>query len=128
MNKAHDPTEFATEADDAEFALLHAREGAWQADTRGPVVSAQGERQASFRTQSMDWEVEPLYTPLDLAACGFDYARDAGFPGEYPFTRGTEPNGNRTRLWTMAQVTGFGKGMAWATRLTRSRTASPSWN
>jgi len=34
-----------------------------------------------FTTISGD-AVKPLYTPLDLA--GFDYARDLGFPGEYP--------------------------------------------
>lgn len=116
MNKPHDPGQFVQPADDAELARLREAEAAWQAATRGPVVAAQGERRESFRTQTMDWEVKALYTPLDLADCGFDYARDLGFPGEYPFTRGTDPNGNRSRLWTMAQVTGFGKGMAWAKR------------
>jgi hypothetical protein len=29
-------------------------------------------------------EPNRLYTPLDLE--GFDYERDLGFPGEYPFT------------------------------------------
>lgn len=29
-----------------------------------------------------------LYTPLDLE--GFDYERDLGFPGEYPYTRGVQ--------------------------------------
>ena len=27
-----------------------------------------------------------LYTPLDIE--GFDYEKDLGFPGEYPYTRG----------------------------------------
>ena len=33
-------------------------------------------------------DVKPLYTPADLESIGFDYLRDLGFPGEYPFTRG----------------------------------------
>ena len=70
----------------------------------------------SFTTQALHWPVEPLYTPLDLERTGFDYLRDLGFPGQYPYTRGTEPNGHRTRLWTMAQVTGFGRGQDWAKR------------
>ncbi len=51
-------------------------------------------------------EVEPLYTPLDLA--GQDYGEQLGLPGEYPFTRGIHPTGYRGRLWTMRQFAGFG--------------------
>jgi methylmalonyl-CoA mutase N-terminal domain/subunit len=88
----------------------------WQADVRGPNVAKHGERSSEFTTQALHWPVAPLYTPLDLEAAGFDYAKDLGFPGQYPYTRGTEPNGHRTRLWTMAQVTGFGRGQDWAKR------------
>jgi methylmalonyl-CoA mutase N-terminal domain/subunit len=36
-------------------------------------------------------------------------ARDhAGFPGEFPFTRGIQPTMYRGRLWTMRQYAGFG--------------------
>ena len=88
----------------------------WQEHTRGPEVALRGERLPAFKSQAMHWPVNPLYTPLDLEAVGFDYQRDVGFPGEYPFTRSVKPNGNRTALWTMAQVTGFGRGMDWAKR------------
>lgn len=111
-----EPDADAHESETARLEALRQQEARWQAGTRGPVVAVQGERKESFRTQTMDWEIKPLYTPLDLADSGFDYATDAGFPGEYPFTRGVDANGNRSRLWTMAQVTGFGKGMAWAKR------------
>ncbi|MBE0569105.1 MAG: methylmalonyl-CoA mutase family protein [Deltaproteobacteria bacterium] len=47
-----------------------------------------------------------LYTPEDLE--GFDYLRDAGLPGEFPFTRGVHPTMHRGRLWTMRQYAGFG--------------------
>ena len=88
----------------------------WREQTHARHIARQGERQAEFTTQALHWPVEPLYTPLDLERTGFDYLRDLGFPGQYPYTRGTEPNGHRTRLWTMAQVTGFGRGQDWAKR------------
>ncbi len=51
-------------------------------------------------------KVEILYTPDDLG--DFDYERDLGFPGEFPFTRGIHKNMYRGRLWTMRQFAGFG--------------------
>jgi len=38
----------------------------------------------------------------------FDYLRDLGFPGEYPYTRGVYATMYRARLWTMRQYAGFG--------------------
>ena len=43
-----------------------------------------------------------------LGALGVEAARDLGFPGEPPFTRGVQPNMFRGRLWTMRQYAGFG--------------------
>ncbi len=60
-----------------------------------------------FCTSSGD-ELAPYYTPADLEAEGFDYGRDCGKPGEFPFTRGVYPNMYRGRLWTMRQYAGFG--------------------
>ena len=88
----------------------------WQAATRAPHVAAHPERREPFLTQALKWPIKPLYTPADLEAAGFDYLSDLGFPGEYPYTRGTQPNGHRSALWTMSQVTGFGKGEDWARR------------
>lgn len=88
----------------------------WEAETRGPFVSAHPERRDPFVTQALGWPIQPLYTPADMEAVGFDYRTDLGFPGEYPYTRSTKPNGHRSQFWTMTQVTGFGKGQAWAKR------------
>jgi methylmalonyl-CoA mutase N-terminal domain/subunit len=88
----------------------------WEAETRAPFVAAQPERRDPFVTQALKWPIKPLYTPADLEAVGFDYLKDLGFPGEYPFTRSTRPNGHRSGFWTMTQVTGFGKGEDWAKR------------
>lgn len=46
-----------------------------------------------------------LYTPLDVE--GFDYERDLGIPGEYPYTRGVQPTMYRGRFWTMRMYAGF---------------------
>jgi methylmalonyl-CoA mutase N-terminal domain/subunit len=51
-------------------------------------------------------EVHPLYTPADLAQ--LDYERDAGYPGQYPYTRGVQATMYRGRLWTMRQYAGMG--------------------
>jgi methylmalonyl-CoA mutase N-terminal domain/subunit len=54
----------------------------------------------------MDITVDEVYTPESLA--GFDYARELGNPGEYPFTRGNFRDGYRGKLWTMRPITGYG--------------------
>jgi methylmalonyl-CoA mutase N-terminal domain/subunit len=52
--------------------------------------------------------VKPAYTPQDLDEVGFDYEKDLGDPGQYPFTRSLHPQGYRSRAWTTRQYTGFG--------------------
>ncbi len=97
-------------------AALAAAQAGWEQDTRAPYVAANPERADAFVTQALRWPVAALYTPADLQAAGFDYLKDLGFPGQYPFTRGTSPNGHRSKLWTMTQVTGFGRGEDWSKR------------
>ncbi|RJP73053.1 MAG: methylmalonyl-CoA mutase [Candidatus Abyssobacteria bacterium SURF_17] len=62
-------------------------------------------RECSFTTVS-GAEVKPLHTPDDLAA--FEYERDLGYPGSFPFTRGVYPTMYRGQLWTMRQFAGMG--------------------
>jgi methylmalonyl-CoA mutase N-terminal domain/subunit len=62
-------------------------------------------RAANFTTVSGS-TVPILSTPCDLA--DFDYVRDLGFPGGYPYTRGVYETGYRGRLWTVRQFSGFG--------------------
>ncbi len=54
-------------------------------------------------TSGLDLDV--IYTPSDLE--DFDYLRDLGFPGEFPFTRGVYPTMYRGNLWSMRQYAGF---------------------
>ncbi|WIF95655.1 acyl-CoA mutase large subunit family protein [Caminicella sporogenes] len=68
------------------------------------VLEKRPERQEKFYSGSGD-EVKRLYTPLDIE--DFDYERDLGFPGQYPYTRGVQPTMYRGRLWTMRMYAGF---------------------
>jgi methylmalonyl-CoA mutase N-terminal domain/subunit len=77
----------------------------WKADILGKQLAKSPERKDAFRTSS-GIEVPPACFPTDLE--GLDYARDIGFPGEYPFTRGVYANMYRGRLWTFRQYAGFG--------------------
>ncbi len=63
------------------------------------------ERLPRFSTVS-DQEIEPLYTPDDIK--DFNYERDLGYPGQYPFTRGIQTTMYRGRLWTMRMFAGLG--------------------
>src|SRR5579859_4976498 len=77
----------------------------WDAQTLQPALKASSERKKTFTTLS-GVPVERLYAPADLP--GFDYARDSGDPGEYPFIRGIHPTMYRGKMWTMRQFSGFG--------------------
>jgi len=50
--------------------------------------------------------VKKVYTPLDLAAIGFEYTKDLGLPGEFPYTRGIDPHGYRKSPWVRFQYAG----------------------
>ncbi|TET95258.1 MAG: methylmalonyl-CoA mutase [Desulfobacteraceae bacterium] len=52
--------------------------------------------------------IKPLYTEDDLKQIEFDYNKDLGNSGEYPFTRGIHKLGFRSREWTTRQYSGFG--------------------
>ena len=84
---------------------------AWQKNSLGPVVRRFPERKDKFTTSSPSIVIQPLYTPSDEISndgTADEYLRKLGFPGEYPFTRGVQPNMYRGRLWTMRQYAGFG--------------------
>lgn len=76
----------------------------WEDTAVKKSLGRSGERASPFKTVS-GLEVPRICTPLDMSE--FDYLRDLGFPGEYPFTRGVYPTMYRGRLWTMRQYAGF---------------------
>jgi methylmalonyl-CoA mutase, N-terminal domain len=61
------------------------------------------ERQASFQTSS-GFEIARLYQPNHVDDL---YEKQLGSPGQYPYTRGIQPNMYRGRLWTMRQYAGY---------------------
>jgi len=79
----------------------------WESSTLRDALSESAERKPAFATPS-GTPVERVYSPEDVAA--IDFARDIGFPGEPPFTRGVYPTMYRGRHWTMRQYSGFGTG------------------
>jgi methylmalonyl-CoA mutase N-terminal domain/subunit len=76
----------------------------WEKETLSQSLERLPEKGA-FSTSS-EIPIGRVFTPIDVAS--FDYLRDLGFPGEYPFTRGIYPTMYRARLWTMRQYAGFG--------------------
>jgi len=77
----------------------------WEKEVLEKSRARSPERQARFATSS-GIEIEPLYGPD--AAPEQAYLDSLGFPGEYPFTRGTQATMYRGRFWTMRQYAGFG--------------------
>jgi methylmalonyl-CoA mutase, N-terminal domain len=77
----------------------------WRKITVAPTLKRYAERQRKFETSS-GIDVSPFYDPDDMP--DFIYHSALGYPGEYPFTRGIQPNMYRGRLWTMRQYAGFG--------------------
>jgi methylmalonyl-CoA mutase N-terminal domain/subunit len=104
----------------------------WRVERLDPARDRAPERREPFVTLG-DIPLEGLYGPWSLEVAGaggptavdqngdplrpvsgpgrwddFDAARDIGFPGEPPFTRGVHQTGYRSRLWTMRMFAGFG--------------------
>lgn len=77
----------------------------WTREDLQKALARFPERKERFSTIS-DEEVDRLATPLDLG--DFDYQRDLGMPGRFPFTRGVQSSMYRGKLWTMRQFAGFG--------------------
>lgn len=77
----------------------------WKKEKFDKTLRSGGDKNRDFTTVSGK-EIKELYTPADLE--GFDYQRDLGFPGEYPYTRGIHPTMYRGRMWTIRQFSGFG--------------------
>ncbi len=50
--------------------------------------------------------IKRVYTPLDLEDKNFDYTKDLGFPGEYPFARDSKSIGYRQRPYAIRQQFG----------------------
>jgi len=92
--------------DEDDLAAIREGKERWEAETYGPTVERFGEREDTFETDTEGQEIDPLYTPADVA--DLDYDEDVGYPAEEPFTRGVYSTMYRGRLWTMRQYAGMG--------------------
>ena len=90
--------------DDDRTTIATARRS-WEERKLAPALKRGAERKKQFSTTS-GIDINRVYDPTD--SNGFDFTRDLGFPGDYPFTRGVQPTMYRGRLWTMRQYAGFG--------------------
>jgi len=77
----------------------------WEATILKSVTDHFPERETKFTTGS--W-IEAERVALPESGDFERYLEKSGMPGEYPFTRGVQPNMYRGRLWTMRQYAGFG--------------------
>ena len=85
--------------------LREAQEGRkkWEKEVeRAPTRAKKAKR---FSTVS-DLEIKDIYTPEDIK--DLDFARDIGYPGIFPFTRGCQPTMYRGREWTFRMFSGMG--------------------
>lgn len=73
----------------------------WEEQVLRPVLDKAPERKPEFHTPS-GIDMPRVALPEDR-----EYMEKLGFPGEYPYTRGVQPNMYRGRLWTMRQYAGF---------------------
>ena len=75
----------------------------WEDSTLNPLKERFGERKDSFETTS-GIPIETIYTERTKPNAS---QQNEEFPGEYPFTRGVQPNMYRGRFWTMRQYAGL---------------------
>ena len=83
----------------------------WQDSTLSRVTQRFPERREQFATDS-GLDLDAVYTPEDGTPGGAEYVNAIGYPGEFPYTRGVQPNMYRGRIWTMRQYAGYATAAA----------------
>jgi len=76
----------------------------WKKTTLAKTIEKVPNRRPSFVNDS-GIPLPDLFTAVDRKGERYD---ELGLPGEFPFTRGTQPTMYRARFWTMRQFAGFG--------------------
>jgi len=70
------------------------------------------EQKQETRETTSGIEVPDSYLPSSLTDRSFDFSKDLGEPGAFPFTRGVQRTMYRGKLWTMRQYAGFSTAAA----------------
>ena len=89
--------------EDQEIEILEKENERWSEEVQQKLAKRPERKKEFVNTSGIP--IKRLYTPLDNKE--MDYLSEAGFPGEYPFTRGVQPTMYRGRHWTMRQYAGF---------------------
>ena len=76
----------------------------WEENTLRPILDRFPERKEIFESDS-GLDIDTVYGPTGKNQENFQ--EKIGYPGEYPFTRGVQPNMYRGRVWTMRQYAGL---------------------
>ncbi len=87
---------------------LKKKRAEWEKTTVQERLARGKETKEKFTSGSGELIAERVYTPLDMA--DMHYEDDLGFPGEYPFTRGTDPLGYRAFRSPLGFYAGYGSG------------------
>ncbi len=78
----------------------------WEDEVRKTIAKHPDQKPERAWTTVSGLPIERLYAPEDNE--GVDFARDIGYPGQFPFTRGIQPTGYRGRCWTLRMFSGMG--------------------
>jgi methylmalonyl-CoA mutase, N-terminal domain len=89
--------------DSEELEKVRAEEEKWK--KKADKSAGNAGRSDTCRTSS-GIPMKTAFSPVDLSQ--LDYLRDLNFPGEYPYTRGIQPDMYRGKFWTMRQYAGYG--------------------
>jgi len=76
----------------------------WEAEILEPIETRRAPRRERFCVPSGS-ELPSVHTPAHAPQ---PYLQGLGLPGQFPYTRGVQPNMYRGRHWTMRQYSGFG--------------------
>jgi len=80
---------------------------AWEGGPLRDYLNKRPEKKESFSTD-VGLDIERVNTPVHLSELGFDYERDLGLPGAFPFTRGITPTMYRGEPFIIRAYSGFG--------------------
>ena len=84
----------------------------WEDEVK-KVIAKSADQKPRWSTVS-DLEIKRLYTPEDIK--DMDFAKDIGYPNQFPFLRGNQPTGDRGNYWTFRRFSGMGDAKTTNTR------------
>lgn len=96
--------------DNERTAAIRAKQHEWQTRVLNPALEKIGPKREmrSLGIGHLEAPLKEIYTPVDLEENGFDYLKDVGFPGAYPFVRGVEATRDPCRPWLIRIYAGYG--------------------